>query len=127
MTAQDTSGKLMPWGKYKGCELGEIPTDYLDYVLSKWRPWTLPFGQHKGTPIDDVPSAYLDWLAGQSWLGGPLRSMIENELLYRLVERHLEGRPDWHNLDEEHVAEEFNHLRDFSPEEHVRTVRSRMR
>lgn len=28
----------------------------------------MPFGKYKGTPIKDVPEEYLDWLAEQDWL-----------------------------------------------------------
>jgi hypothetical protein len=28
----------------------------------------MPFGKYKGTPMKDVPASYLDWLHGQDWL-----------------------------------------------------------
>ena len=28
----------------------------------------MPFGKYKGTKMKDVPSDYLDWLIGQPWI-----------------------------------------------------------
>lgn len=30
---------------------------------------TMPFGKYKGRKLDEVPAAYLDWLRDQEWLG----------------------------------------------------------
>jgi len=31
--------------------------------------YPMPFGKHKGMPIGEVPADYLDWLIGQTWIG----------------------------------------------------------
>lgn len=31
----------------------------------------MPFGKYKGTAIDDVPEDYLDWLVEQDWMSDP--------------------------------------------------------
>ena len=29
---------------------------------------SMPFGKYKGKPMEDVPASYLDWLRDQPWL-----------------------------------------------------------
>ena len=31
--------------------------------------YEMPFGKYKGQEIGSVPASYLDWLAGQDWIG----------------------------------------------------------
>jgi len=48
--------------------------------------WTLPFGKFKGKDIEDVPNSYLKWLLEQNWMITKYRStlpIIEKELDYR--------------------------------------------
>jgi uncharacterized protein (DUF3820 family) len=40
----------------------------------------MPFGKHKGTEIGDIPKNYLDWLIGQEWFQGDLRQSIADHL-----------------------------------------------
>ena len=40
---------------------------------------TLPFGKYKGKALRDVPDEYLAWLAGCDWLLDPLKSAVEQE------------------------------------------------
>jgi uncharacterized protein (DUF3820 family) len=28
----------------------------------------MPFGKYKGEDMDDIPATYLDWLRGQEWV-----------------------------------------------------------
>ncbi len=39
-------------------DLGPVSDDY-----------EMPFGKHGGVPIGQVPTDYLDWLADQEWIG----------------------------------------------------------
>lgn len=40
----------------------------------------MPFGKHKGEEIGEIPTSYLDWLIGQDWLKADLRECIEDHL-----------------------------------------------
>jgi uncharacterized protein (DUF3820 family) len=37
----------------------------------------MPFGKWKGTPMKNVPSEYLDWLVGQSWMPGKYSQIVD--------------------------------------------------
>jgi len=43
----------------------------------------MPFGKYKGKDIVDIPSSYLKWLAKQDWVDGPLGKAVEEELRFR--------------------------------------------
>ncbi len=48
--------------------------------------WILPFGKYKGQGIEDIPDSYLDWLTGMSWFKEKFpkeRAIILKELKYR--------------------------------------------
>jgi uncharacterized protein (DUF3820 family) len=30
----------------------------------------MPLGKYKGTELSDIPTPYLDWLIGQDWMAG---------------------------------------------------------
>ena len=53
----------------------------------------LPFGKFKGLPLDEVPLTYLDWLVDQEWLKDPLRSEIvvylKDPIIAKLLEEEL--------------------------------------
>lgn len=55
-------GKLKTWRKELSGFMPEIPIDQPlgDDVM--------PFGKYKGKKLDEVPDNYLDWLAGQDWV-----------------------------------------------------------
>lgn len=48
----------------------------------------LPFGRHMGQRANTVDVYYLDWMLG-----------IADEPFKTVLQDHLEGRPDWQNLD----------------------------
>jgi uncharacterized protein (DUF3820 family) len=87
----------MPFGKYSGEPLVEIPRGYLCEAL-KWDRTSddlaaaikralsrrgLAFGKHKDTPLEDVPTGYLEWLLANVELSPPLPELIEAELAGR--------------------------------------------
>lgn len=40
----------------------------------------MPFGKYKGTPVEDLPADYLTWLWENVDLREPLRTVVENAL-----------------------------------------------
>lgn len=44
---------------------------------------TMPFGKYRGHPIADVPSQYLEWLGEQQWPDALMRQMVREELQLR--------------------------------------------
>ena len=46
---------------------------------TKSRIPTMPFGKFKGQAIEDLPDWYLDWCLEQEFIKDPLRSEIETE------------------------------------------------
>ena len=46
----------------------------------------LPFGKYKGTPLDDLPSEYLLWLGCLDTLRQPLLGHVLKEMSRRILE-----------------------------------------
>lgn len=44
---------------------------------------TMPFGKYKGVPLSDIPDEYLDWLRTRDDLRDPLLSALNEELARR--------------------------------------------
>jgi Putative quorum-sensing-regulated virulence factor len=40
----------------------------------------MPFGKYRGVELEDLPNDYLEWLGEQGWLREPLASAVEAEL-----------------------------------------------
>jgi uncharacterized protein (DUF3820 family) len=40
----------------------------------------MPFGKYKGEDITDVPTDYLSWLEEQDWIREPMRKAVQFEL-----------------------------------------------
>lgn len=59
----------------------------------------LPFGKYRGTPLEDVPDEYLLWLGTLHDLRNPLLTHVLHEMARRLTEKDRqperveEGRP----------------------------------
>ncbi len=53
-------------------ELNETTTDNLPH-----RMVFMPFGKFKGQPIADLPPKYLTWLLSQDWVADPLLSTVK--------------------------------------------------
>lgn len=49
-------------------------------------PKTMPFGRHKGEEFPDIPSDYLAWLKSQEFVKDGLREAVEKELAQRAEE-----------------------------------------
>ncbi len=49
----------------------------------------MPFGKYKGRFLSDIPAGYLDWAL-----------QIAQQPFLSVLEDHLLGRSDWHNLTE---------------------------
>ena len=47
---------------------------------------TMPFGRYCGLPLDELPDAYLEWVRGLADLREPLRSAVEREWHVRFGE-----------------------------------------
>ena len=45
----------------------------------------MPFGKYKGDDLEDIPNSYLQWLSDQGIEEGILKDEIEDELLDREV------------------------------------------
>jgi uncharacterized protein (DUF3820 family) len=81
----------LPFGRFKGQRLRDVPVDYLAQLrkapwlwpatrdaLCTFLAWLarhpgearLPFGKHEGEALSDVETSYLDWALGQDWLQG---------------------------------------------------------
>ena len=43
----------------------------------------MPFGKYAGVPIDELPDWYLDWVASQDWVREPLMGYLRTELKSR--------------------------------------------
>jgi uncharacterized protein (DUF3820 family) len=43
----------------------------------------MPFGKYKGEPLADIPVSYLDWIIGQDWIKPDLKEQIEEHLQTR--------------------------------------------
>jgi uncharacterized protein (DUF3820 family) len=84
----------MPFGKYSGEPLAEIPQGYLCEAL-KWDRTGddlaaaikralarrgLSFGRHKDTLLEELPTGYLQWLLAKVELFPPWPELIEAEL-----------------------------------------------
>jgi hypothetical protein len=50
----------------------------------------MPFGKYKGEPIGEVPAEYLDWLHGQEWLASWPRVKKYIESNRKLLDMELE-------------------------------------
>jgi hypothetical protein len=44
----------------------------------------MPFGRYKGLPLEELPDDYLAWLAGRADLWEPLRHAVDTEQAQRL-------------------------------------------
>lgn len=44
----------------------------------------MPFGKYKGENIGDIPTGYLTWLLEQDWASDPVVEMVREELIDRL-------------------------------------------
>ncbi len=53
---------------------------------------SMPFGKYRGTPIDELPDSYLGWLASLDDLHFPLNSYVQAELDRRKSERKHQRR-----------------------------------
>jgi hypothetical protein len=73
---------------------------------------TMPWGRYEGQPFDTIPWKYLDRV-----LNANLN--LRDPILFDAIWEHLEGITEWQNqkFDEEYYGEQFNHLRDFDPDE----------
>jgi uncharacterized protein (DUF3820 family) len=47
----------------------------------------VPFGKYRGTPLSDVPEDYLLWLGTRDDLRNPLLKNVLNEMARRLAEK----------------------------------------
>ena len=48
--------------------------------------WIIPFGKYKGIDMEDVPDSYLIWLKGEQWFKMSFADklpIVEKELQYR--------------------------------------------
>jgi len=43
----------------------------------------MPFGKYKGEALSDIPTEHLDWCIGQDWLKDDLKSSIDAHLRTR--------------------------------------------
>jgi hypothetical protein len=50
----------------------------------------MPFGKYKGTRVSDLPDSYLEWLLALDDLREPLKSAVESEYRVRFSRRRYE-------------------------------------
>ena len=56
----------------------------------------MPFGKYRGFPVQDLPDDYLDWLHSLDDLHGRLRKAVDSEWQYRQWEEESRRRPVEH-------------------------------
>ena len=85
----------MPFGKYKGEFLEDIPIQYLDWMLEnadlknniknrirkhlQTRNIVMPFGKYEGEDLSDIPKDYLEYCLNNFNLSNTLKSAIQDE------------------------------------------------
>jgi uncharacterized protein (DUF3820 family) len=103
----DEDSPKMPFGRYEGNRLADIPPSYLRNLFADGREWLreplnsairneliargVPFGKFKGTPIDQLPDSYLAWLTTID-LFPPLDQFVQEEIERREREQQLQRR-----------------------------------
>jgi hypothetical protein len=61
---------------------------------------TMPFGKYRGCFISELPLEYLDWLLDQEFIRNPLRSTLEREFEKRLHSQEPNNAIDISLIDE---------------------------
>ena len=57
----------------------------------------IPFGKYKGEALEDIPCTYLDWLVGEEWFEEKFPDLFEDVCEYLddpAVQRELQRRLD---------------------------------
>lgn len=52
--------------------------------------YIMPFGKYIGKPLDEIPLTYLDWLRGENFLVGKTKEAVTNYLKDPLILSELE-------------------------------------
>lgn len=68
-------------------------TGMSDRVVKLFKKELMPFGKFEGEKIEDVPLQYLDWLVGEDddALNGRLKRYLKNEKIAEQLKAELEG------------------------------------
>lgn len=51
--------------------------------MGRQRITHMPWGKFKGEPIEDLPTDYINWVLQQDWLRADLAEELENQLQLR--------------------------------------------
>ncbi len=57
--------------------------------------FTMPFGKYTGIKLEEIPLKYLDWLIGQDWLKDPVKMCVEEYMSNDTVQRELDSELDY--------------------------------
>jgi len=63
----------------------EIDTDLAKSQLIKLAEWEMPFGKYAGTVLIDLPEPYLLWFQQKGWPNGELGQLLQLALEIRVA------------------------------------------